>query len=265
MFISRVADVRTYNPASGVHGAPRCGLILQCADGIAKLKFTNSGVNNIYDLDMKTTSSNITPFIVDTNSDLHVVRSSIYGTKACVLNAGHNACVSGLSNKGIIFGGAAMDVSSAGAHSGSSTVYTGVFPALGSNLCTTELIKIYGFTTPGNNGTFACTASTTTTLTLTNGSGASETPAGGAHAIDTSYSATLPTSYYAGYGSEASSLFMDNVSTAIEISTNANQVFVNDLTVQFNSGNPTGPAVLVNGLGNQAVSEQVKRHVLGDD
>jgi hypothetical protein len=58
---------------------------------------------------------------------------------------------------------------------GGSTVYTGTVPNGGSNFYVGTNVTVAGFTTAANRGTFACTASTTTTLTLSNASGVSET------------------------------------------------------------------------------------------
>jgi hypothetical protein len=70
-------------------------------------------------------------------------------------------------------------LTAAGAASGGSTVYTGTFPNMGNNACIGLDFNIAGFTNAGNNGTgLVCTASTTTTLTLTNASGIAETHAG---------------------------------------------------------------------------------------
>jgi hypothetical protein len=62
-------------------------------------------------------------------------------------------------------------------HSGSATVYTGTIPGGGSNFYSGWSFRILGFTNSANNGLFPCTASTTTTLTLTNANGAAETHA----------------------------------------------------------------------------------------
>lgn len=64
--------------------------------------------------------------------------------------------------------------------SGGSTVYTGTIPNGGSNFYSGWQFRIFGFTTAANNGLFPCTASTTTTLTLTNASGVAETHAASA-------------------------------------------------------------------------------------
>jgi hypothetical protein len=61
----------------------------------------------------------------------------------------------------------------------STTVtYTGTITGGGSNAFVGGLVNISGFTNAGNNGTFAITASTATTLVVTNASGVNETHAG---------------------------------------------------------------------------------------
>jgi hypothetical protein len=73
-----------------------------------------------------------------------------------------------------------LTLTSVAAASGGSTVYTGTITGGGSNALAGETFKIYGFTASSgaNNGTFLCTASTTTTLTLSNASGVVETATG---------------------------------------------------------------------------------------
>jgi hypothetical protein len=72
-----------------------------------------------------------------------------------------------------------LAVTSVANASGSSTVYTGTFgTAAASNAFAGLVFKITGFVTNfGNNGTFTCTASSTTTLILTNSQGIAETHA----------------------------------------------------------------------------------------
>lgn len=60
--------------------------------------------------------------------------------------------------------------------SGGTTVYTGVITGGGSNAYANLKFTIAGFANGVNNGTFVCTASTTTTITLKNALGVSETP-----------------------------------------------------------------------------------------
>jgi hypothetical protein len=76
----------------------------------------------------------------------------------------------------------ALAVSSAANASGSprTTVYTGTFPLGGSNAYVGMVFTISGFANAGNNGSFAVTASTTTTLTLANPNGIAETVAASA-------------------------------------------------------------------------------------
>lgn len=62
-------------------------------------------------------------------------------------------------------------------HSGSSTVYTGTITGGGSNAFAGKTFSITGFTNSANNGDFVCTASTATTLTLSNSAGTAETHA----------------------------------------------------------------------------------------
>ena len=61
--------------------------------------------------------------------------------------------------------------------SGSTAVYTGVIPGGGSNAFAGLIFLVAGFNGPNNNGTFTCTASSTTTLTLSNAIATSETTA----------------------------------------------------------------------------------------
>lgn len=62
--------------------------------------------------------------------------------------------------------------------SGGSVQYTGTITGGATNAFVGATFTIAGFTNAGNNGTFVCTASTTTVLTLTNAGGVNETHAG---------------------------------------------------------------------------------------
>jgi len=71
-----------------------------------------------------------------------------------------------------------LSISSVANSSGGSAVYTGTFPNGGSNAYAGMVFQIAGFVTnPGNNGTFICSASSTTTLTLNNANAISESHA----------------------------------------------------------------------------------------
>ena len=63
-----------------------------------------------------------------------------------------------------------------------TTVYTGTITGGGSNAFAGTTFTVAGFTNASNNGTFIATASSTTTLTLENPNGVSETHAGTATA-----------------------------------------------------------------------------------
>jgi hypothetical protein len=69
-----------------------------------------------------------------------------------------------------------LTVTSANNASAGTTVYNGTFPGGASNGYLGLSFLVGGFVAnPGNNGTFTCTASTTTTLTLSNTAGVAET------------------------------------------------------------------------------------------
>ena len=69
-------------------------------------------------------------------------------------------------------------ISSVANASGGSTVYTGVFTNGGSNNFANWKFTIAGLGNSANNGSFTCSASTTTTITVNNPNGVAETHAG---------------------------------------------------------------------------------------
>jgi len=81
----------------------------------------------------------------------------------------------------------ALVLSAAANASGGTTVYTGTITGGGSNAFAGYTFVVAGFDTAANNGTFECTASTTTTLTLTNAAGVSDTHAATATSEEASY------------------------------------------------------------------------------
>jgi hypothetical protein len=72
---------------------------------------------------------------------------------------------------------AGLTLTAAANASGGNTVYTGTITGGGSNAYAGYKFVVAGFDNSANNGTLVCTASTTTTLTLNNGSGVSDTHA----------------------------------------------------------------------------------------
>jgi len=59
-----------------------------------------------------------------------------------------------------------------------NTVYTGTITGGGGNAYAGDTVVVTGFTSAADNGTFACTASTATTITLSNNAGVTQTHAG---------------------------------------------------------------------------------------
>jgi hypothetical protein len=78
----------------------------------------------------------------------------------------------------------ALTLTAAAAASGGSTVYTGTITGGGTNNFAGQLFTIAGFDLGANNGTFLCTANSTTTLTLSNANGVADTHAGTATALN---------------------------------------------------------------------------------
>ncbi len=71
--------------------------------------------------------------------------------------------------------GPELPVTSVAASSGGNAVYTGAFPSCGSNACVGFEFGVWGFQGTWNEGYFTAAASTTTTLTLSNGLATAET------------------------------------------------------------------------------------------
>ena len=73
------------------------------------------------------------------------------------------------------YAGSTLTLSSAANAAGGSTVYAGTITGGGGNALAGLTFIVAGFTNGANNGAFVSTASTTTTLTLSNASGVAET------------------------------------------------------------------------------------------
>lgn len=78
---------------------------------------------------------------------------------------------------GAVQSGVSLTLTAAANASGGNTVYTGTITGGGSNAFLGYEFVVAGFDTAANNGTFTCTASTTTTLTLDNVAGVADTHA----------------------------------------------------------------------------------------
>lgn len=79
-------------------------------------------------------------------------------------------------------GGLQMILTAAGNASAGSTVYTGVFPGGGSSAYSGFTFGIVGFDMVANDGVYVCTASTATSITLSNANGVADTHAATAYA-----------------------------------------------------------------------------------
>lgn len=90
----------------------------------------------------------------------------------------HQIAASAVDSAGTPDPGTALTLTAAANASSGTTVYTGTITGGGTNGLAGEVFVVAGFATSANNGTFICTASTTTTLTLDNGAGVAETHAG---------------------------------------------------------------------------------------
>jgi uncharacterized repeat protein (TIGR01451 family) len=72
----------------------------------------------------------------------------------------------------------ALTLTAAAAAAGGDTVYTGTITGGAGNAYVGDSVTVAGFTNGDDNGTFTCTASTATTITLNNADGVAQTHAG---------------------------------------------------------------------------------------
>lgn len=79
---------------------------------------------------------------------------------------------------GTIVPGVVLTLTAAANASGGTTAYTGTITGGGTNALVGRTFVVAGFVTGANNGTFICTASSATVLTLDNAAGVAETHAG---------------------------------------------------------------------------------------
>lgn len=99
-----------------------------------------------------------------------------FGIHTALANFGWTQTVDG-NQLQFITNGVALVLTSVATSIGSTAVYTGTITGGGSNAFAGFKFTVAGFTTGANNGTFLCSASTTTTLTLNNASAVAETHA----------------------------------------------------------------------------------------
>lgn len=142
--------------------------------------------------------------------------------------------------------GTVFTLSAVAASSGGTAVYTGTITGGGSPAFVGDTFVVAGFAAANNNGTFLCTASTTTTLTLENADATAVTAAGTATEQETTNSLTYRTDGSASYtqgtynpGSSPTRGTVVSVSASGDITTNGvtgTSVVGVDYPI-FNSGN----------------------------
>ena len=115
---------------------------------------------------------------------------------------------------------------------GGNTVYTGTITGGGANAFAGVVFTVAGFATAANNGTWVCTASTTTTLTLANAAGVAET-----HAATAAASATSSIG-------QPSTFATNTVTLVHNTFSGTNLVLVVGVSINLNSG----PGVTVTGV-----------------
>lgn len=108
------------------------------------------------------------------------VNLTIGGPQRFSLTAAGTASGGNSIYTGTVTGGAgtALTLTAAANASSGTTQYTGTITGGTANALVGATFTIAGFTTPANNGTWVCTASSATTLTLANAAGVAETHAG---------------------------------------------------------------------------------------
>jgi uncharacterized repeat protein (TIGR01451 family) len=84
-----------------------------------------------------------------------------------------------------------LNLTAVAASNGTTTVYTGTITGGAGNALVGDTVVVAGFTNGRNNGTFTCTASTATTITLNNTRGVAATQAGTASVTTTIYTGTI--------------------------------------------------------------------------
>ena len=107
--------------------------------------------------------------------------------------------------------GTQFTLTAVAAHSGNTSVYTGTITGGGSNAFEGFTFVVAGFTNAVNNGTFICTASTTTTLTLENDAAVAET-----HAATATQQETIALTYWSQNPSVAT-VSADGLVTAVGV------------------------------------------------
>ncbi len=150
--------------------------------------------------------------------------------------------------------GTQFTLSAVAASSGGTAVYTGTITGGASNAFEGETFVVAGFTATNNNGTFICTASSATTLTLENGAATAVTAAGTATAQEStqflSYYTDGSSSYTQGtynFGTSPTVGEVVSVSSTGLLTTNGVEG-TSEVTVAFAAASNTGGNTSINGV-----------------
>jgi hypothetical protein len=127
--------------------------------------FINVGNNGTF---VCVASSSTTLTLVNLTASSEFAVSQPYIASAISSGAVYYDTQGSIQNKNLV-------LSSVANSTGTSAIYTGTITGGGSNAFAGLFFRVVGFTNPDDNGTFICTASTTTTLTLSNPLAVAET------------------------------------------------------------------------------------------
>ena len=135
---------------------------------------------------------------------------------------------------------------------GGTTVYTGTITGGAANAYVGVVFTIAGFTTAADNGTFTCTASTATTLTLNNAAGVAQTHAATATSLATSSLAQSVTQAANTVTVAHNTITASNLLMVVGISTNISAQSTLTLTGAIAAGANTVYTGTINGGGSNA-------------
>lgn len=144
---------------------------------------------------------------------------------------------------------AALVLSAAAVASGGTTVYTGTITGGASNAFANFTFVVAGFDLAANNGTFVCTASSATTLTLANGAGVADTHAGTATMLGAA--AITYVSFDAGVATVSSSGLITGVSKGGAV------IEVSYPTFSNSAGDIASTGNIMNGLPVSKISKEI--------
>lgn len=153
----------------------------------------------------------------------------------------------------------ALVLSAVASASSGTSVYTGTITGGGTNAFLGKTFEVAGFVTAANNGSFICTASTTTTLTLENGAGVAESHAATATSEEAATNLTYFKDGSASYVGGTSPVAANATGQAVVLVSASGLVSTNGVTggsvvevsfPAFNNGSGTTGAISPNPMTN---------------